>query len=100
MWKYLRMASAIVAALAVAACVPMAIIFGMLPFWVCVCGALLCFALSLLFKFLQEEKEGVSGAPDEKPSAATDAATPDKDKAKADADAAPDDAGTGERDKR
>ena len=61
MWKYLRMICAVVAAIAVAASVFIAIYLGMVPFWATLAGALLFFALSMLFKFLQEEREKDAG---------------------------------------
>ena len=62
MFKILRMICAIVAAACAVACVIVAVLWGMLPFWGCLAGGVFFFVLCLLFKFLQEDKEG-SGAP-------------------------------------
>ncbi len=85
MWKYLRMICAIIAAAAIAASVFVAIFLGMVPFWATLAGALLFFALSMLFKYLQEESEKAksSGAD----SAPTDADRPAQDADKGDANA-------------
>ena len=58
MYKWLRIIFAVLAAVLVAACVFVAILWDMLPFWICLAGAVLFFLLSLLFKYLQEESEG------------------------------------------
>ena len=58
MYKWLRIIFAVLAAVLVAACVFVAILWDMLPFWICLAGAVLFFLLSLLFKYLQEEGEG------------------------------------------
>lgn len=57
MYKILRMVFAIIAAVLVAACIFVALYVSMLAFWCVIGGALLCFALSMFFKYLQEEKE-------------------------------------------
>lgn len=61
MFKILRMVCAIIAAACAVACVIVAVIWGMLPFWGCLAGGVFFFALCLLFKFLQEDKEGRAG---------------------------------------
>ena len=58
MYKWLRIIFAVLAAVLVAACVFVAILWDMLPFWICLAGAVLFFLLSLLCKYLQEEGEG------------------------------------------
>ncbi len=60
MFKILRAAFAIAAAILVALCVPAGIFWDMLAVWCMAGGALLFFVLSMLFKFLQEEREGNS----------------------------------------
>ena len=61
MFKILRMICAIIAAACAVACVVVAVIWGSIPFWGCLAGGVFFFALCLLFKFLQEDKEGTSG---------------------------------------
>lgn len=61
MFKILRMICAVIAAACAVACVIVAVVWGMIPFWVCLAGGIFFFALCLLFKFLQEEKEGTAG---------------------------------------
>ena len=61
MFKILRMFCAVIAAACAVACVVVAIIWGMLPFWGCLAGGVFFFVLCLLFKFLQEDKEGRAG---------------------------------------
>ena len=56
MYKILRMVFAIIAAVLVAACIFVALYVSMLAFWCVIGGALLCFALSMFFKYLQEKK--------------------------------------------
>ena len=58
MFKALRIAFAVGAAALVVACVFIGIFVGMVAFWCCAAGAVLLFALSLLFRFLQEDREG------------------------------------------
>lgn len=58
MYKILRMVCAVIAAAAVVACVFLGIYLGMAAFWCGAAAALLFFALCMLFKYLQEEKEG------------------------------------------
>lgn len=58
MYKILRMVCAVIAAAAVVACVFLGIYLGMVAFWCGAAAALLFFALCMLFKYLQEEKEG------------------------------------------
>ncbi len=58
MFKILRMVCAVIAAAAVVACVFLGIYLGMAAFWCGAAAALLFFALCMLFKYLQEEKEG------------------------------------------
>lgn len=58
MFRILRMVCAVVAAAAVVACVFLGIYLGMAAFWCAAAAALLFFALCMLFKYLQEEKEG------------------------------------------
>ncbi len=57
MFKIFRMVFAIVAAIFVALCVPAGIFWDMIAVWACAGGALLFFALSMLFKYFQEERE-------------------------------------------
>ncbi|HIY77718.1 MAG TPA: UbiA family prenyltransferase [Candidatus Borkfalkia excrementavium] len=57
MYKILRMVFAIIAAVLVASCIFVALYVSMLAFWCVIGGALLSFALSMFFKYLQEEKE-------------------------------------------
>lgn len=57
MYKILRAAFAVAAAVLIALCVFAGILWDMIAVWACLGGALLFFALSMLFKFLQEEKE-------------------------------------------
>lgn len=57
MFKILRMVCAIIAAVAIALCVPAGIFWDMIAVWACLGGALLFFALSMLFKFLQEDRD-------------------------------------------
>ena len=61
MFKILRMICAIIAAACAVACVVVAVIWGSIPFWGCLAGGVFFFALCLLFKFLQEDKEGSAG---------------------------------------
>ena len=58
MYKILRMVCAVIAAAAVVACVFLGIYLGMVAVWCAAAAALLFFALCMLFKYLQEEKEG------------------------------------------
>ena len=58
MFKILRMVCAVIAAAAIVACVFLGIYLGMAAFWCAAAAALLFFALCMLFKYLQEEKEG------------------------------------------
>ena len=58
MFKILRMVCAVIAAAAVVACVFLGIYLGIVAFWCGAAAALLFFALCMLFKYLQEEKEG------------------------------------------
>lgn len=58
MFKILRMICAIIAAACAVACVIVAVNWGMIPFWGCLAGGVFFFVLCLLFKFLQEDKEG------------------------------------------
>ena len=60
MYKILRMVCAVIAAAAIVACVFLGIYLGMVAFWCAAAAALLFFALCMLFKYLQEEKEGKS----------------------------------------
>lgn len=57
MFKILRIIAAVAAALLIAAAVFVGIFIGWIPFLGCAAGALLLFALSLLFKYLQETHE-------------------------------------------
>ena len=61
MFKILRMICAVIAAACAVACVVVAVIWGAVPFWGCLAGGVFFFALCLLFKFLQEDKEGKAG---------------------------------------
>ena len=61
MFKILRMICAIIAAACAVACVIVAVNWGMVPFWGCLAGGVFFFALCMLFKFLQEDKEGRAG---------------------------------------
>ena len=60
MFKILRIICAVIAAVLVTACIFLAIYISetMVPALGCAAGALLFFVLCLLFKHLQEEKEG------------------------------------------
>lgn len=60
MYKILRIICAVIAAVLVTACIFLAIYISetMVPALGCAAGALLFFVLCLLFKHLQEEKEG------------------------------------------
>lgn len=60
MFKILRMVCAIIAAACAVACIIVAVNWGMIPFWCFLAGGVLFFALCLLFKYLQEEKEGTA----------------------------------------
>ena len=57
MFKALRIVCALAAAALAVACVFLGIFLGIVPFFCCVAGAVFFFALSMLFKFLQEDKE-------------------------------------------
>ena len=83
MFKVFRIVFALAAAALIVACVFIGIFAGMVPFWCCVGGAVLLFALSMLFKYLQEEREK-KDAPDAPAIPAVPAATPDTDGAEAD----------------
>ncbi len=80
MFKVFRIVFALAAAALIVACVFIGIFAGMVPFWCCVGGAVLLFALSMLFKYLQEERE----KKDAPAIPAVPAATPDTDGAEAD----------------
>ena len=58
--KWLRAGCAVAAAACCAACIPVAIVLheNLIWFWLCLAGTLVLFALSMLFKYLQEEAEG------------------------------------------
>ena len=60
MYKWLRAGCAVAAAACCAACIPVAIVLheNLIWFWLCLAGTLVLFALSMLFKYLQEEAEG------------------------------------------
>lgn len=60
MYKILRVICAVIAAVLVTACIFLAIYISetMVPALGCAAGALLFFVLCLLFRHLQEEKEG------------------------------------------
>lgn len=60
MYKILRIICAVIAAVLVTACIFLAIYISetMVPALGCAAGALLFFVLCLLFRHLQEEKEG------------------------------------------
>ena len=83
MFKVFRIVFALAAAALIVACVFIGIFADMVPFWCCVGGAVLLFALSMLFKYLQEEREK-KDAPDTPAIPAVPAATPDTDGAEAD----------------
>lgn len=57
MFKILRMVSSILAAILVTACIFLGIYINLIACLGCAAGALLCFVLTLLFKYLQEEQE-------------------------------------------
>ena len=57
MYKTFRIIFACAAAAAAAASVFLGIFLGIVPFFCCVIGAVFFFAMSMLFKFLQEDKE-------------------------------------------
>ena len=57
MYKILRAAFAVLAAVCVALCIPAGIFWDIIAFCACLGGTLLFFALSMLFKYLQEERE-------------------------------------------
>ncbi len=86
MFKVFRIVFALAAAALIVACVFIGIFAGMVPFWCCVGGAVLLFALSMLFKYLQEEREkkDAPAAPAIPAVPAVPAATPDTDGAEAD----------------
>ena len=63
MFKILRVIFAVGAAVLIALCVFAGILWDMIAVWACLGGALLFFALSMLFKFLQEEREKKSRSP-------------------------------------
>ena len=91
MYKILRAAFAVAAAVLIALCVFAGILWDMIAVWACLGGALLFCALSMLFKFLQEEREKKEPQPDPSdgaaPSGNADEAAPEERKADADQNA-------------
>ena len=89
MFKILRVIFAVGAAVLIALCVFAGILW--IAVWACLGGALLFFALSMLFKFLQEEREKKEPQPDPSdgaaPSGNADEAAPEERKADADQNA-------------
>lgn len=57
MFKILRMVCSILAAVLVTACIFLGIYIDLVACLGCAAAALLCFVLTLLFKYLQEEQE-------------------------------------------
>lgn len=98
MFKILRAVFAIAAAILIAMCVPAGIFWDMIAVWACLGGALLFFALSMLFKFLQEDREAKqeprSGPADLSPSGEKESSRK-KDADKHDADTGADSDGDG-----
>ena len=82
MYKILRAAFAVAAAVLIALCVFAGILWDMIAVWACLGGALLFFALSMLFRFLQEEREKKEPQPDPSdgaaPSGNADEAAPEE----------------------
>ena len=76
MFKILRMACSIIAAVLVTACIFLGIFINIVACVACGAGALLFFVLTMLFKYLQEEKE----EKDKKSTAAADEAEGPQDK--------------------
>lgn len=62
MFKIIRTVCAVISACSVVAAAFLGMYSGMPAFWAAAAAALLFFALSMLFKYLQEEKEGVRTA--------------------------------------
>lgn len=60
MFKILRIACSVIAALLVAVCIFIFLYVNITAGIVCVAGALFFFVLTMLFKYLQEEKEELS----------------------------------------
>lgn len=60
MFKILRIACSVIAAILVAVCIFIFLYVNITAGIVCVAGALLFFVLTMLFKYLQEEKEELS----------------------------------------
>ena len=91
MFKILRVIFAVGAAVLIALCVFAGILWDMIAVWACLGGALLFFALSMLFKFLQEEREKKEPQPDPSdgaaPSGNADEAAPEERDADADQNA-------------
>ena len=91
MYKILRAAFAVAAAVLIALCVFAGILWDMIAVWACLGGALLFFALSMLFRFLQEEREKKEPQPDPSdgaaPSGNADEAAPEERDADADQNA-------------
>ena len=80
MLKIFRAASAIAAALCLALCIPAGFLWDMLAVWLLLGGTLFFFALSMLFKSLQEKNEksappqnDAANAAETNPDAANDA---------------------------
>lgn len=91
MFKILRVIFAVGAAVLIALCVFAGILWDMIAVWACLGGALLFFALSMLFRFLQEEREKKEPQPDPSdgaaPSGNADEAAPEERDANADQNA-------------
>lgn len=64
MYKWLRISFACLAAVLCAVAVFLGIYLGMLAFLVCAAAAVLLFVLSMFFRYLQQEKEGVADEPE------------------------------------
>lgn len=60
MFKILRIACSVIAAVLVAVCIFIFLYVNITAGIVCVAGALFFFVLTMLFKYLQEEKEELS----------------------------------------
>ena len=57
MFKILRIACSVIAAVLVTACIFLGIFIDIVACLACAAGALLFFVLTMLFKYLQEERE-------------------------------------------
>lgn len=73
MFKILRVACSVIAAILVAVCIFIFLYVNITAGFICVAGALFFFVLTMLFKYLQEEKEELA----RKKSAPAEPADPD-----------------------